>query len=209
MLVYGRFIEQTQRANVLTRNSADASAGTCLESSIREARAALLAAMVLWAAGCDLVDSPSTICLTQANESGEGFTVAGAFPTTVGRVRTAMPASAELLPAEFSDEDEAVLCYLVGEIPGAATGKRRHPAKLQPSGDCQRGGLCGMGVRGLQDRLPVSDPNRKGLAREAALARWSARTSHEGAGALRFRDQSRAWEREWRARALLVRTHSR
>jgi hypothetical protein len=80
--------------------------------------------IAILASGCGFLgqhDANQT-CIEQAELSDEGQTVAGAFPTTVGRLREFLP-GADPPPFENREADElAVLCYLDGPLGRAPPG---------------------------------------------------------------------------------------
>lgn len=80
-------------------------------------------ALVSWllaisVAGCGWLADPAGTCAEQAADYGRDFTVAGAFATTAGRIRSLYPAARQMIPDEQEPDGETViLCYLDGELP--------------------------------------------------------------------------------------------
>lgn len=81
-------------------------------------RAFVAALLVLSAVSCGWLADPSRTCTEQATDYGPGFSVAGAFATTAGRVRSLYPTANQLIPEGVEPDGETViLCYLDGELP--------------------------------------------------------------------------------------------
>lgn len=70
-------------------------------------------------AGCDFFANPAATCRLAAEDYGADFVVAGAFTTTVGRVRTLYSNANGMMPSELPDQASATLCFIDGDLPKA------------------------------------------------------------------------------------------
>ena len=78
----------------------------------------MIVAVLLLASGCSFFEpSASEACGRAAAERDPQATVAAAYATTVGRVRTMLPTEMGVVAGGATDGVRAYLCYLDGEIP--------------------------------------------------------------------------------------------
>jgi hypothetical protein len=114
----------------------------------------LLAIVVV---GCGGLVDPASTCAEQAADYGPGFSVAGAFATSAGRIRSLYPTAGEQLP---ETGETIVLCYLDGELPNGPPPD--DGGAIPPSFDravvAVVNGTAVPLVLGYQNDIPVADP---------------------------------------------------
>ena len=120
-------------------------------------RGVVLAVLAVAVVGCGWLVDPGRTCAEQAADYGPDFSVAGAFTTTVGRIRTLYPTAGQQIP---ETGETVVLCYLDGELP-----KGPPPddgGEIPPSFDRAVVAVVNETaiplVLGYQDDIPVTDP---------------------------------------------------
>jgi hypothetical protein len=86
--------------------------------------------IVLVVSGCSLRAGATAeaTCMETASSIGSDFTVAGAFSTTVGEIRSLIPGNPQppLWP-DLASNENAILCYLNGPIAKSPPGPNGQP----------------------------------------------------------------------------------
>lgn len=119
-------------------------------------RVVILPLLAVALAGCGWLVDPASACAEQAADYGPNFSVAGAFATSAGRIRTLYPTAGEQIP---ETGETIVLCYLDGELP---KGPPPDGGAIPPSFDRAVVAVVNETavplVLGYQNDIPVADP---------------------------------------------------